>query len=39
MSVGNYMTRNHKEFRIYRKYSADALIRYDGDLGAAPVKH
>ena len=40
MSVGNYMTRNHKEFRIYRKYSADAVIKYDGDLTApAPVKH
>jgi hypothetical protein len=42
MSVGDYMTRNYKDFDIYRKYSADALIKYDGDLGApatAPIKH
>lgn len=38
MSVGDYLTKNAKEFRVYRKYSADALIKYDGDL-ATPVKH
>lgn len=37
MSVGDFVTRNNKEFRTYSKYSADALIKYDGDL-TAPVK-
>ncbi len=40
MNTGDFMTRNNKEFRTYRKYSADALIKYDGELDAnAPVKH
>ncbi|HWC95642.1 MAG TPA: hypothetical protein VG456_02800 [Candidatus Sulfopaludibacter sp.] len=44
MSTGDYLTRNRKDFDIYRKYSADALIKYDGDLGGAttspaPIKH
>lgn len=34
MSVGDFMTKNNKEFRSYRKYSADALIKYDGELTA-----
>lgn len=42
MSVGDFLTKNNKEFRTYRKYSADALIKYDGDLTApaqtAPIK-
>jgi hypothetical protein len=38
MSVGNYMTRNYKDFDIYRKYSADAVITYDSDLTANPPK-
>ncbi|SPE31818.1 conserved exported hypothetical protein [Candidatus Sulfopaludibacter sp. SbA3] len=38
MSMGNRMTRNHKEFKIYRKYSADAVITYDGDLTAVDCK-
>ena len=36
MSVGDFMTKNHKEFRVYRKYSADAVIKYDSDLTADP---
>jgi hypothetical protein len=37
MSVGDYLTKNDKEFRTYRKYSADALIKYDGDLTAPAI--
>ncbi len=40
MNAGDRLTKNNKEFRVYRKYSADALIKYDGDLTATPpVKH
>ena len=35
-SMGDYLTRNDKEFRIYRKYSADAVIKYDTEDAAAP---
>jgi hypothetical protein len=37
MSEGDFLTKNNKEFKIYRKYSADALIKYDGDFGAPAV--
>ena len=40
MNTGEFMTRNNKEFRTYRKYSADALIKYDGELGSdGAIKH
>jgi hypothetical protein len=45
MSTGDYLTRNNKSFDIYRKYSADAVLKYDGDLtggttpAPAPIKH
>ncbi len=40
MNTGDFVTRNDKEFRTYRKYSADALIKYDSDLTADPaIKH
>lgn len=29
MNVGDHLTRNDNEFRIYRKYSADAVLKYD----------
>jgi hypothetical protein len=38
MSVGDFVTKNEKQFRAYSKYSADALIKYDGDLDK-PIKH
>ncbi len=28
-NMGDYWSKNDKEFRIYRKYSADAVIKYD----------
>ena len=40
MNARDRLTKNEKEFRTYQKYSADALIKYDGDLTAnPPVKH
>ena len=35
-NLGDYVTRNDKEFRIYRKYSADAVIKYDTEDAVAP---
>ena len=35
-NLGDYLSRNDKEFRIYRKYSADAVIKYDTDDAATP---
>jgi len=34
--LGDYVTRNNKEFRIYRKYSADSAITFD-DVNAPPI--
>ncbi len=31
-NLGDYWSKNDKEFRIYRKYSADAVIKYDTDV-------
>jgi hypothetical protein len=31
-NLGDQLARNDKEFRIYRKYSADAVIKYDTDI-------
>ncbi|HWC95643.1 MAG TPA: hypothetical protein VG456_02805 [Candidatus Sulfopaludibacter sp.] len=31
-NMGDYLSKNDKEFRIYRKYSADAVIKYDGNV-------
>ena len=35
-NMGDYWTRNDKEFRIYRKYSADAVIKYDSEETTTP---
>jgi hypothetical protein len=35
-NLGDYLSRNDKEFRIYRKYSADAVIKYDTEDAVAP---
>jgi hypothetical protein len=35
-SMGDYLSRNDKEFRIYRKYSADAVIKYDTEETSTP---
>lgn len=35
-NLGDYVTKNHKEFRIYRKYSADSTITFD-DTNSAPL--
>ena len=35
-NLGDYLSRNDKEFRIYRKYSADAVIKYDTEETATP---
>jgi hypothetical protein len=35
-SMGDYVTRNDKEFKIYRKYSAESEINY-GDVDAPPI--
>ena len=31
-NMGDYLSKNDKEFRIYRKYSADAVIKYDSNV-------
>lgn len=35
-NLGDYLSRNDKEFRIYRKYSADAVIKYDTEEAGTP---
>jgi hypothetical protein len=35
-NLGDYLSRNDKEFRIYRKYSADAVIKYDTEETGTP---
>jgi hypothetical protein len=35
-NLGDYVSRNDKEFRIYRKYSADAVIKYDTEETSTP---
>lgn len=35
-NMGDFLTRNDKEFRIYRKYSADAVIKYDSEETTTP---
>ena len=35
-NLGDYLSRNDKEFRIYRKYSADAVIKYDTEETSTP---
>lgn len=35
-NMGDYLSRNDKEFRIYRKYSADAVIKYDTEETTTP---
>ena len=35
-NLGDYLSRNDKEFRIYRKYSADAVIKYDTEETGPP---
>jgi len=35
-SLGDYVTRNDKEFKIYRKYSADSSVSFD-DVDSPPV--
>ena len=35
-SLGDYVTRNDKEFKIYRKYSADSSVTFD-DANAPPI--
>jgi len=36
MHTGRVWTRNVKEFRLYRKFSADAVIKFDGEVSGAP---
>jgi hypothetical protein len=35
-NMGDYLSKNDKEFRIYRKYSADAVIKYDTNVETPP---
>jgi hypothetical protein len=35
-NLGDYLSKNDKEFRIYRKYSADAVIKYDSNVDTPP---
>ena len=35
-NLGDYLSKNDKEFRIYRKYSADSLIKYDAEETSTP---
>ena len=37
MHTGRVWTRNVKEFRMYRKFSADAVIKFDGEVSGAPL--
>jgi len=35
-NLGDYLSKNEKEFRTYRKYSADAVIKYDTEETTTP---